>query len=65
MKSNLTEKQRNQREHRLDEIAKRTIELLEIIGLEHIILSSERLGITLHLAAEFNLNNEIQHHHCR
>lgn len=53
MKSNLTVRQRNQREHRLDEIAKRTIELLEIIGLEHIILSSERLGITLHLAAEF------------
>ena len=57
MTSNLTLRERNQRDHRLDEIGKRTVELFEITGLDHIMLSFERSGITMHLAAEITEPN--------
>ena len=53
MKSTLTARKRNRSELRLESIARQTVELLEINELKHIILSFERLGITMHLAAEF------------
>ena len=53
MKSNLTRRERNRLGLRLDAIARQTADLLEIFELKHLILSFERLGITMHLAAEF------------
>jgi len=48
----LTRRERNRLGLRLDSIARSTAELLEIFELRHLIIPFERLGISMHLAAE-------------
>jgi len=52
MSPNLTPRERNQCNHRIEEVCKRMIEITEIIGQERITVNFEGWGIVMRVSAE-------------
>ena len=51
MTSNLSPRERNQCDHRIEEIGRRMIEITEITGSDRITVNFEGAGISMHVTA--------------